>query len=58
MLGLVEAITKLHPDINPGPTHNRNTNKQVIDRIFSTLSLRITRAAHLAFGETGFLITS
>ena len=54
MLGLVEFVMKLHSENNPGPTHNRNTNKQVIDRIFATPSLRVTRAGHLAFGETGF----
>ena len=49
--GLTEVILDLHQDLSPPATYNLNTKRQLIDGIWATSGISITRGGYLAFGE-------
>jgi hypothetical protein len=49
--GFRELILDLHPDLSPPATQNRNTQREVIDGLYGTHGLSITKGGNLGFGD-------
>jgi hypothetical protein len=49
--GLREAILDFHQDLSPPATHNRNTQREVIDGLWVLIGIQIAKGGYLAFGE-------
>jgi hypothetical protein len=50
-LGLREAILDKHSDKSPPATQNRNTNRQPIDGIWTSVCISISAGGYLPFGD-------
>jgi hypothetical protein len=51
LAGFRELILDLHPDLSPPATQNRNTQREVIDGLWGTPGVTITKGGYLGFGD-------